>query len=85
MWCLGMNESLFRIRDAIFREDHSTTRTAHAYQALAAFRNLAISSIHLWRGSQVTAGGEYCASHANVLLRRLKLPSNPFLINHAGP
>ncbi len=58
MWCLGMNESLFRIRDAIFHEVYSTTRTARAYEALAAFRNLAISLIHLWRGLQVTAGSE---------------------------
>ena len=69
-------ESLFWIRDAVFREDHSTTRTRHAHQALAAFRNLAISLIHLWRGSRVTAAREYYASHPNALFRRLELPSN---------
>lgn len=67
-------ESLFWIRDAVFREDHSTTRTAHAHQAFAALRNLVISLLHLWRGSQVTAAREYYASHPNALLRRLQLP-----------
>ena len=66
-------ESMFWLRDAIFREDHSTTRTAHAHQAFAAFRNLAISLIHLWRGPQVAAAREYYASHPNVLFRRLEL------------
>jgi hypothetical protein len=68
-------ESLFWIRDAVFREDHATTRTAHAHQAFAAFRNLVISLLHLWRGSQVTAAREYYASHPNVLFRRLELRS----------
>jgi predicted transposase YbfD/YdcC len=67
-------ESLFWIRDAVFREDHSTTRTLHAHQTFAALRNLVISLIHLWRGSQVTAAREYYASHPNVLFRRLELP-----------
>ena len=43
-------ESLHWVRDVVFGEDRSTTRTAHAPQALAAFRNLAISFIHRWRG-----------------------------------
>ena len=68
-------ESLFWLRDAVFREDHSTTRTAHAHQTFAALRNLVISLIHLWRGSQVTAAREYYASHLTVLFRQLQLPS----------
>jgi hypothetical protein len=67
-------ESLFWLRDAVFREDHSTTRTAHTHQTFAALRNLVISPIHLWRGSQGTAAAEYYASHPNVLFRRLELP-----------
>jgi predicted transposase YbfD/YdcC len=35
-------ESLHWLRDAVFDEDHSTTRTGHAPEALATFRNLAI-------------------------------------------
>jgi hypothetical protein len=67
-------ESLFWIRDAVFREDHATTRTTRAHQVLAALRNLVISLIHLWRGSHVTAAREYYASHPNVLFRRVELP-----------
>ena len=66
-------ESLFWIRDAVFREDLCTTRTRRAHQVLAALRNLVISLIHLWRGSHVTAAREYYASHPNVLFRRLQL------------
>ena len=68
-------ESLFWLRDAVFREDHATTRTAHAHPTFAALRNLAISLIHLWRGSHVTAAREYYASHPYVLFRLLQLPS----------
>lgn len=69
-------ESVHWLRDAVFREDHATTRTAHAHQAFAAFRNLAISLIHLWRGSHVTAAREYYASHPTALFRRLQLLSD---------
>jgi predicted transposase YbfD/YdcC len=68
-------ESLFWLRDAVFGEDHSTTRTRHAHQAFAAFRNLVISLIHLWRGSHVTAAREYFARYPAVLFRHLQLPS----------
>jgi hypothetical protein len=64
-------ESLFWIRDAVFDEDHSTTRTSH----IAAFRNLVISLIHLWRGRHITATREYFARHPNVLFRYLQLDS----------
>jgi predicted transposase YbfD/YdcC len=66
-------ESVHWLRDAVFCEDHSTTRTAHAHQTLAAFRNLAISLIHVWRGAQVTTAREYYASHPSALFRRLQL------------
>jgi predicted transposase YbfD/YdcC len=68
-------ESLFWIRDAVFREDHATTRTARAHQAFAALRNLVISLIHLWRGPHVTATREYFARYPTVLFRLLQLPS----------
>jgi predicted transposase YbfD/YdcC len=66
-------ESLHWLRDAVFREDQSTTRTGHAPEALAAFRNLAISLIHRWRGSRVTEAREYYAAHPAHLFRRLGL------------
>jgi Transposase DDE domain len=66
-------EALHWLRDAVFREDLSTTRTGHAPQALAAFRNLAISLIHRWPGARVTEAREYYASHPTVLFRRLGL------------
>lgn len=66
-------EALHWVRDAVFREDHSTTRTGHAPEALAAFRNLAISLIHRWRGSRVTEAREYYAAHPAQLFRRLGL------------
>ena len=68
-------ESLFWIRDAVFREDHATTRIAHAHQAFAAFRNLVISLIHLWRGRDITAAREYFARYPAAVFRHLQLPS----------
>lgn len=66
-------ESLFWLRDAVFREDHATTRTARAHQAFAAFRNLTISLIHLWRGRHLTATREYFNHNPNVVFRYLQL------------
>jgi hypothetical protein len=66
-------ESVHWLRDAVFREDQSTTRTGHAPEALAAFRNLAISLIHRWRGSRVTEARDFYASHPAALLHRLGL------------
>jgi predicted transposase YbfD/YdcC len=59
------------VRDAVFAEDRSTTRTGQAPQACAAFRNLAISFIHHFRGSAITASRDYYASHPMVLFRQL--------------
>lgn len=61
------------IRDVIFGEDASTTRTGTAPQALAAFRNLALSLLHRWKHPAVTAAREFYASHPAALLRRLGL------------
>jgi hypothetical protein len=61
------------LRDVVFGEDRATTRTAHAPEAFAAFRNLAISLLHLWRGSAVTAAREYYGRHPTVLCRQLGL------------
>lgn len=47
--------------------------TARAHQTFAALRNLLLSLIHLWRGSQVTAAREYYASHLNILFRQLQI------------
>jgi predicted transposase YbfD/YdcC len=61
------------VRDVVFGEDLATIRTAHAPQAFAAFRNLAISLLHLWRGREVTAARQYYAAHPAALFRRLGL------------
>jgi predicted transposase YbfD/YdcC len=61
------------LRDVVFGEDRSTTRTQHAPQALAALRNLAISLIHLYRGRDVTAAREYYGRHPTVLFHQLGL------------
>jgi predicted transposase YbfD/YdcC len=68
-----IEHQLHWVRDVVFGEDRSTTRTRHAHQALAAFRNLAISLLHWLRAAHITAAREYFASHPNSLLRRLAL------------
>ena len=59
------------VRDVVFAEDASTTRTAHAPQALAALRNLALSLLHRWRHRHITAARQYYATHPAALFRRL--------------
>ena len=59
------------VRDVVFAEDASTTRTAHAPQALAVFRNLALSLLHHWRRHDIIAARQYFASHPAALVRRL--------------
>lgn len=61
------------VRDVVFGEDASTTRTGTAPEALAAFRNLAISLLHRWRRPHITAARQYFASHPAALFRRLHL------------
>lgn len=73
----AIENSVHWVRDAVFGEDRSTIHTAHAPQALAAFRNLALSLIHLWRGPAVTAARDYFATHLGALFRRLRLPPLP--------
>lgn len=67
-------ESLHWLRDVVFGEDASTTRSDTAPHALAAFRNLAISWLHLRRGRNVTAARAAYAAHPATLLRHLGLP-----------
>jgi predicted transposase YbfD/YdcC len=62
------------VRDLVFAEDRATCRTGSAPQVLAAFRNLALSLIRLWRGPQITAAREYFATHLAVLFRRAGIP-----------
>lgn len=71
----GIENRLHWPRDVVFAEDAATTRTAHAPQALAAFRNLAISLLHHWHGSAITAARQHYAAHPAALLRRLGLPA----------
>lgn len=62
------------VRDVVFAEDASTTRTDHAPQALAVFRNLALALLRLWRGSAITAARQFYATHPALLVRRLSSP-----------
>jgi predicted transposase YbfD/YdcC len=70
----GIENSVHWVRDVIFGEDRSTTRTGHGAEVLAAFRNLAISLIRHFRGPEITAGREYYATHLGVLFRQLGIP-----------
>jgi predicted transposase YbfD/YdcC len=63
------------VRDVVFAEDAATTHSAHAPQALAVFRNLALSLLHRWRGHDITAARQYYACHPAALVRRLGLSS----------
>jgi predicted transposase YbfD/YdcC len=71
-WCI--ENSLHWVRDVVFGEDHATTRTAHAPQALAAFRNLVIALLHCWQRPAITATRAYFATHPAALFRCLGLP-----------
>ncbi len=68
-----IENQLHWVRDVVFAEDRATTRTYHAHQAFAAFRNLVIALIHLWRGSHITAAREFYAGRPNTLLHLLGL------------
>lgn len=70
-WCI--ENTLHWVRDVVFGEDHATTRTAHAPQAFAAFRNLAVALLHLWQRPQISAARAYFATHPAVLFARLGL------------
>jgi predicted transposase YbfD/YdcC len=59
------------VRDVVFGEDRATTRTGRAHQALAAFRNLALSLLRLWRGPEISAAREFFAARPATLLRYL--------------
>jgi predicted transposase YbfD/YdcC len=69
----GIENRLHWVRDVIFGEDHATTRTAQAPQALAAFRNLGISLLHLWHRPDITAARADFASHPAALFLQLGL------------
>jgi predicted transposase YbfD/YdcC len=70
----GIENGVHGVRDAVFGEDRSTTRTGQASEVLAAFRNLAISIIRHFRGPAITASRAYYASHLGVLFRQLGIP-----------
>lgn len=69
----GIENRLHWVRDVVFGEDHATTRTAHAPQALAACRNLVISLLHLWQRPDITAARADFASHPAALFRQFGL------------
>jgi predicted transposase YbfD/YdcC len=62
-----VENGLHWIRDVVFAEDAATTHTAHAPQALAVLRNLALSLLHRWRRHDITAARQYFASHPAAL------------------
>lgn len=70
-WCI--ENALHWVRDVVFGEDQATTRTAHAPQAFAAFRNLAVALLHLWRRPRISAARAYFATHPAMLFSRLGL------------
>jgi hypothetical protein len=47
-------ESLHWLRDTVYREDNSTTRTGSGPRVMAALRNLAIGAIHLLGRRDIT-------------------------------
>src|SRR5205814_679942 len=51
----GIENRVHWVRDVVFGEDRATTRSGQAAPVLAAFRNLALSLLHLWRGPGITA------------------------------
>ncbi len=69
----SIEDSLHWVRDVVFGEDHATTRTAHAAQALAAFRNRVISLLHLWHRPDISAARAEFAGHPAALCRQLGL------------
>jgi predicted transposase YbfD/YdcC len=69
----GIENGVHWVRDVVFGEDRATTRSGHAPQVLAAFRNLALSLLRVWRGPAITAAREYYATHLGVLFRRVGL------------
>jgi predicted transposase YbfD/YdcC len=71
----SIENALHWVRDAVFAEDASTTRTGSAPRALAALRNLAIGLLHRWKRPDVTAARQYFGGHPGVLFRRLGLPT----------
>jgi predicted transposase YbfD/YdcC len=70
-WCI--ENALHWVRDVVFGEDQATTRTAHAPQAFAALRNLAIALLHLAHRPAITAARAYFATHPATLFRNLGL------------
>ena len=69
----GIENPLHWVRDCVFGEDGSTTRTGHAPHALAILRNLAIGLLHCWHRPAITAARDYFGTHPTVLFRRLGL------------
>ena len=61
------------VRDCVFGEDRSTTRTGQAPHALASFRNLAIGLLHSWQRPAITAARDAFASQPAALFRCLGL------------
>jgi predicted transposase YbfD/YdcC len=75
----GIENSVHWVRDVVFGEDQSLTRSGEAPQVLAAFRNLALSWIRRSFGSTISAAREYYVLHLPELFDQLGIssPSSP--------
>jgi predicted transposase YbfD/YdcC len=66
-------EALHHIRDATYREDHSTIRTGTAPRAMATFRNLAIGLTRLIGWDNIAAAIDHYRAHPNDSLQLICL------------
>ena len=69
----GIENRLHYVRDVSFGEDRSRLRTGDASQILAALRNLAVTLIHRFGSSEITASRRYFAYHPHEALALLAL------------
>jgi predicted transposase YbfD/YdcC len=67
----GIENRSHYVRDVCFQEDHSRLRTGNAPQLVAAFRNLAISLLHRFGSSQISATRRFFAYHPEQALALL--------------
>ena len=70
----SVENRLHYVRDVSFKEDRSRLRTGHAPQVMAALRNLAITLIHRFGSSQITATRRHFASCPQEALALLSSP-----------
>lgn len=67
----GIENRSHYVRDVSFQEDRSHLRTDNAPQVLAAFRNLAVSLVHRFGSSQISATRRFFSYHPRQALALL--------------